>query len=162
MRDGQDTASRCAPIIAPAIPAAVRRSASCWASEYSRQALARQLKRDITVGYLRWLGSVRNQGIVDASVSLLNENLRVNESLFRNGKVTEDQVLRARAELLQVTQQSRDAENLAAQARSYLNFLLNRRLTYRPNAEVEAMHATTRSPNCARAPTTARFRLSRT
>ena len=65
-------------------------------------ALARRLKRDITVGYLRWLGSVRNQGIVDASVALLNENLRVNESLFRNGKITQDQVLRARAELLQV------------------------------------------------------------
>ena len=98
------------PIIAPAIPAAVRAQRELLgASEYSRQALARRLKRDITVGYLRWLGSVRNQGIVDASVALLNENLRVNESLFRNGKITQDQVLRARAELLQVTQQSRDA-----------------------------------------------------
>jgi outer membrane protein len=136
------------PIIAPAIPAAVRAQRELLgASEYSRQALARRLKRDITVGYLRWLGSVRNQGIVDASVVLLNENLRVNESLFRNGKITQDQVLRARAELLQVTQQSRDAENLAAQARSYLNFLLNRPLdTPLENAEVEAnVTATTRA-----------------
>ena len=136
------------PIIAPAIPAAVRAQRELLgASEYSRQALARRLKRDITVGYLRWLGSVRNQGIVDASVSLLNENLRVNESLFRNGKVTEDRVLRARAELLQVTQQSRDAENLAAQARSYLNFLLNRSLDAPlENAEVEKnVTATTRA-----------------
>jgi hypothetical protein len=136
------------PIVALAIPAAVRAQRELLgASEYSRQALARQLKRDITVGYLRWLGSVRNQGIVDASVVLLNENLRVNDSLFRNGKITQDQVLRARAELLQVEQQSRDAKNLAAQAQSYLNFLLNRPLdTPLENAEMEAsISATTRA-----------------
>jgi outer membrane protein TolC len=136
------------PLIAPAIPAAVRAQRELLgASEYSRQALARRLKRDITVGYLRWLGSVRNQGIVDASVTLLKENLRVNDSLFRNGKVTQDQVLRANAELLQVTQQSRDARNLAAQAQSYLNFLLNRPLdTPLENAEVDAnISATTRA-----------------
>jgi outer membrane protein len=136
------------PLIAPVIPAAVRAQRELLgASEYSRQALARRLKRDITVGYLRWLASVRNQGIVDASVALLNENLRVNESLFRNGKVTQDLVLRARAELLQVTQQSRDARNLAAQAQSYLNFLLNRPLdTALENAEVAAgVSATTRA-----------------
>jgi outer membrane protein TolC len=128
------------PIIAPAIPAAVRAQRELLgASEYSRQALARRLKRDITVGYLRWLMAVRNQGIVDASVTLLNENLRVNDSLFRNGKITQDQVLRARAELLQVTQQSRDAQNLASQAQSYLNFLLNRPLdSPLENAEITA------------------------
>ncbi len=136
------------PIIAPAIPAAVRAQRELLgASEYSHQALARRLKRDITVGYLRWLMAVRNQGIVDASVTLLNENLRVNDSLFRNGKITQDQVLRARAELLQVTQQSRDAQNLASQAQSYLNFLLNRPLeTPLENAEVSAgVSATTRA-----------------
>ena len=68
------------PLIAPAIPAAVRAQRELLgASEYSRVALARRLKRDITVGYLRWLMAVRNQGIVDASVTLLNENLRVND-----------------------------------------------------------------------------------
>src|SRR4029078_7305024 len=109
------------------------------ASEYSHQALARRLKRDITLGYLRRLMAERKQGIVDASLTLLNENLRVNDSLFRNGKITQDQVLRARAELLQVTQQSREAENAAAQSRSYLNFLLNRPLdTALENVEVGA------------------------
>ncbi len=136
------------PIIAPAVPAAVRAQRELLgASEYSRQALARRLKRDITVGYLRWLAAVRNQGIVDASVTLLNENLRVNDSLFRNGKITQDQVLRARAELLQVMQQSREARNLASQAQSFLNFLLNRPLeTPLENAEVAAdVTATTRA-----------------
>jgi outer membrane protein len=117
------------PIIAPVIPAAVRAQRELLgASEYARTSLARRLKRDITVGYLDWLSATRTRGIVDASVALLNENLRVNDSLHRNGKITQDQVLRARAELLAVTQQSREARNGASQAQSYLNFLLNRPL----------------------------------
>ena len=128
------------PLFQLAIPAAVRAQRELLgASEYSHVALARRLKRDITVAYLNWLSAVRTQGIVDASVSLLNENLRVNDSLFRNGKITQDQVLRARAELLAVTQQSREAQSGAAQAQSYLNFLLNRPLdTALENAEVTA------------------------
>ena len=66
--------------------------------------------------------------IVAASEALLRENLRVNESLFDNGKITEDQVLRAKAELLDVEQQKREVENLATQAHSFFNFLLNRDL----------------------------------
>jgi outer membrane protein TolC len=128
------------PLLNAAIPAAVRAQRELLgASEYSRQALGRRLKRDITVGYLGWLAAVRTQGIVDASVALLNENLRVNDSLHRNGKITQDQVLRARAELLAVTQQSREARNGASQSQSYLNFLLNRPLdTALDNAEVAA------------------------
>jgi outer membrane protein TolC len=128
------------PLFQLAIPAAVRAQRELLgASEYAHVALARQLKRDITVGYLHWLSAMRTQGIVDASVALLNENLRVNDSLHRNGKITQDQVLRARAELLAVTQQSREAQNLAAQAQSYLNFLLNRPLdTALENADVAA------------------------
>ena len=136
------------PLIAPAIPAAVRaQRESLSASEYSREALARRLKRDITVGYLSWASAVRTQGIVDASLALLNENLRVNDSLFRNGKITQDQVLRARAELLAVTQQSREARNGASQSQSYLNFLLNRPLDTRlEDAQIVAdVSATTRA-----------------
>jgi outer membrane protein len=136
------------PLIAPAIPAAVRAQRELLgASEYSRQAVARRLKRDITVGYLSWASAMRTQGIVDASLALLNENLRVNDSLFRNGKITQDQVLRARAELLAVTQQSREARNGASQAQSYLNFLLNRPLdTALEDAQIGAdVGATTRA-----------------
>jgi outer membrane protein TolC len=135
------------PLLAPVIPAAVRAQRELLgASEYARTALARRLKRDITVGYLGWLSAMRTRGIVDASLVLLNENLRVNDSLHRNGKITQDQVLRARAELLAVTQQSREAQNGATQARSYLNFLLNRPLdTPLEEADVSAnVSATTR------------------
>lgn len=129
------------PVYAPAIPASVRaQRAQLAASEYARLALARRLKRDITVGYLDWLRATKTVAIVEASRLLLVENLRVNESLFRNGRLTEDQVLRARAELLEVEQQHRESENLAQQSRRWLNFLLNRPLDSALEAtEVEAV-----------------------
>lgn len=117
------------PIYSPGIPAAVRaQRAQLEGAQFARIAFARRLKRDITVGYLDWLRAGKTLNIVDASVALLAENLRVNESLYRNGKITQDQVLRAKAESLEVQQQSREARNLQSQARSYLNFLLNRPL----------------------------------
>jgi outer membrane protein TolC len=117
------------PIYAPAIPAAIRaQRAALEASEFGRIAFARRLKRDVTVAYLDWLKASKTVDIVQSSVSLLEENLRVNESLFRNGKITQDQVLRARAEMLASVQQLREARNGQSQARSYLNFLRNRPL----------------------------------
>lgn len=117
------------PLYAPAIPAAVSaQRSSLEASEFARSAVARRLKRDVAVAYLDWLRASKSVRIVDASETLLAENLRVNDSLHRNGKITQDQVLRARAELLEVQQQSREARNLTDQSRSFLNFLLNRPL----------------------------------
>ncbi len=117
------------PIFAPAIPAAVRaQRALLNSSNYRRMAIARGLRRDITLAYVDWLKARNSVGIVASSEDLLRENLRVNQSLFDNGKITEDQVLRARSELLAVEQQKREASNLSDQARSYFNFLLNRDL----------------------------------
>ena len=117
------------PLYAPAIPAAVRaQRALLDASRFNRMAVARALRRDVTIGYLDWLKARSAVDIVSASQALLRENLRVNESLFDNGKVTEDQVLRAKTELLAVEQRLRETENLATQAQSFFNFLLNREL----------------------------------
>ncbi|MEP7243363.1 MAG: TolC family protein [Gammaproteobacteria bacterium] len=117
------------PLYAPAIPAAVRaQRALLESSEFGRMAVARRLKRDVTVAYLDWLKATKTVDIVQANVALLEENQRVNESLFRNGKVTQDQVLRARAELLAVVQELREARNGQSQTRSYVNFLRNRPL----------------------------------
>lgn len=117
------------PLYAPAIPAAVRaQRALLDASSFNRMAIARALRRDITVAYVDWLKARSSVEIVAASEALLQENLRVNESLFGNGKITEDLVLRAKAELLEVEQQKRETQNLATQAQSYFNFLLNRQL----------------------------------
>src|SRR5215468_9706331 len=117
------------PLYAPAIPAAVRaQRAQLEAEQFNRMAVARRLKRDVSVGYLNWLKATHTIRIVAASVELLAENVRVSDSLYRNGKVTQDYVLRARAELLAVEQQLRDARNNETQLRSYANFLMNRAL----------------------------------
>jgi outer membrane protein TolC len=117
------------PLFNPAIAAAVRaQSALLDAGTYRRMALARTLRRDIVTAYVDWLNARSSMEIVAASAGLLQENLRVNGSLFDNGKVTEDQVLRAKAELLEVVQQQHDTANRAAQAQGYFNFLLNREL----------------------------------
>ncbi len=117
------------PLYAPAIPATFRaQSAALDSTQFARQALARRLERDVTVGYLDWLRARSSVEIVESSLGLLKENLRVNDSLYVNGRVTQDQVLRARAELLEVQQQRREAANLAARSSQLVNFLLNREL----------------------------------
>jgi outer membrane protein TolC len=117
------------PLYAPAIPAAFRaQRASLDSTTFARQALARRIERDVTVGYLDWLRALANVEIVSSSVALLQENLRVNDSLYTNGRITQDQVLRARAELLEVQQQLREAGNLASRSQQLVNFLLNRPL----------------------------------
>jgi outer membrane protein TolC len=117
------------PLYAPMLPAAAAAArAGVRAAGFGHEALANALRRDVTVAYLGWLKAGAGARIVAESVTLLQENLRVNESLEAHGKVTEDQVLRARAELLGVQQQASEAENGVRQAASYLNFLLNRPL----------------------------------
>lgn len=117
------------PLYAPAIPAAYRaEDAQLAGFRQARVALARQLERDISVGYLDWLAARNSVAIAGASLDLLAENLRVNESLYANGRITRDQVLRARSELLEVKQQKREIENLESRARQFVNFLLNRDL----------------------------------
>jgi len=123
------------PLYAPAIAAAVRaQSALLDAGTYRRMAIARTLRRDITTAYVNWLNARSSMEIVAATEALLQENLRVNTSLFDNGKIAEDQVLRAKAELLEVEQQRREAGTLAIQAQGFFNFLLNRNL----RAEIES------------------------
>jgi len=117
------------PLYVPTIPATVRvRRSLLEASEFARLALIGRLRRDITVGYIDWLRASRGVSLIEASRSLLAENLRINESLFRNGKITQDQVSRAQAELLAVEQQLTEVRNLRDQSASYVNFLLNRPL----------------------------------
>lgn len=114
------------PLYAPAIGHGVAsRLAQVEAEEAARQIYARGLIRDVRLAYYDWRRALSASAIVASSAELLGENLRVNRSLFENGKVTHDQVLRAQAELLAVQQQQREAQNQVDLARSYLNFLRN-------------------------------------
>lgn len=117
------------PLYAPAIGAGIAAAdATLAATDAAREAYERTLVRDIEVAYLDWLRANASLQIVDASRELLAENLRVNQVLHDNGKITLDQVLRAQAEMLSVEQQSQFVGNAVTQARNYFNFLLNRPL----------------------------------
>ena len=117
------------PLYQPAIPAAVAAQRELLSSEQlARLALSRQLRRDVTVAYARYLQALDAQRIAQATAELLEENQRVLDSLYRNGSVTQDQVLRAKAAALGATQQTVAAASAVSGAANYVNFLLNRPL----------------------------------
>jgi outer membrane protein TolC len=59
---------------------------------------------------------------------LLAENIRVNEKLFENDKITIDAVYRSRSELSKHDQLVAEAEKYNRTTKAYFNFLLNRKL----------------------------------
>lgn len=102
------------------------------ASRHALEAYRLRLARDVRQAYYRWLTARESIGVLEATAALAAENERVNESLYRNGKVTRDFKLSAEAEHLEIAQQllrARAAEDLA---RRYLNLLRNAPLEREP------------------------------
>jgi outer membrane protein len=95
------------------------------AASAGRIALAGRIERDMREAYYRWLQARAQIGIFDATLELASENRRVNESLFRNGKITRDLVFRAEADQLEVAQSQLGARNTERLAQSYVNLLRN-------------------------------------
>ena len=90
-----------------------------------RTALAGRIARDMREAYYRWLQARAQIGIFEATLELAAENRRVNDSLFRNGKITRDLVFRAEADELEVEQSRLGARNSERLAQSYVNLLRN-------------------------------------
>jgi outer membrane protein len=90
-----------------------------------RAALAGRIERDMREAYYRWLQARAQIGIFEVTLELATENRRVNDSLFRNGKITQDLVYRAEADQLEVEQQELGARNGTRLAQSYVNLLRN-------------------------------------
>jgi outer membrane protein len=95
------------------------------AASAARVALAGRIERDMREAYYRWLQARAQIGIFDATLELATENRRVNESLFRNGKITRDLVFRAEADQLEVQQSQLGAQNAERLAHSYVNLIRN-------------------------------------
>lgn len=89
----------------------------------------RELKAEIKKAYYRFLQTHYVRQLLNQTLELVQENVRVNESLYRNDKVTIDVVDRSKAEYSKVEQQIADAEKNNRVSAAYLNFLLNRPLT---------------------------------
>ncbi len=123
----QDTSvSFTQPLYDPRIPAGRAAAESQYeAAAAGRAALAGRIARDMREAYYKWLQSRVQIDILQATLDLASENRRVNESLFRNGKITRDLVFRAEADELEVEQSQLGAHNTERLAQSYVNLLRN-------------------------------------
>ncbi|HSN69993.1 MAG TPA: TolC family protein [Steroidobacteraceae bacterium] len=123
-REQETAISLSQPIYDPRLGAAARASRhEVAASEQARQALRATVLRDVRQGYFALLAADESVRILEASIELARANVAVNESLYRNGRVTRDLVFRAEADLLEIEQQRLEAANLTRQARSLINIL---------------------------------------
>jgi outer membrane protein TolC len=94
-------------------------------AQAAREALAGRIDRDMRGAYYRWLEAGERRGILEAALELARANVRVNQSLYANGKITPDLVYRADADLLEVQQTLLGARNAERLAQSYANLIRN-------------------------------------
>ncbi|MDP9139184.1 MAG: TolC family protein [Pseudomonadota bacterium] len=113
-----------APLYAPALWAqADALSAQHGAVSAAREAFARALVREVKRAYYGAVQADASERILASAVGLLEEDVRVSQSLVDAGKATRDRVLRAQAERLAIVQRQDQAALAAAQARRQLNAL---------------------------------------
>jgi outer membrane protein TolC len=86
----------------------------------------RTLAADIQRAYYGYASAARVVDIWDATLPVLDENLRVSERLLAAGTVTPDVVLRARAERAEARQSLAEARRDRDAARRVVNLLLDR------------------------------------
>ncbi|MFM1885761.1 MAG: hypothetical protein RL026_918 [Pseudomonadota bacterium] len=114
------------PLYAPGLGAAVdAQRARVAGSGAGREALQRQVRRDMWQAYARHLQAVGRVDVLAEAVGVLQSNLRAVEALHREGSVTRDQVLRAQAELLGLQQQWQTAQVAVVESRAWVNALRN-------------------------------------
>jgi outer membrane protein len=89
------------------------------------EAYKRYLVAEIKSAYYNHLKSVGVRRLVENTLILLEENVRVNERLYNNNLVTIDNIYRSQAELAKMEQQQSEAERMDKSTAAYLNFLVN-------------------------------------
>lgn len=88
----------------------------------------RELVKDIKTAYYRYYQATKAVSIYQAALVLVQENIRVNESLYRNGSRNATALTRAKAEQQKTEALINQQQNNVKNARNYFNFLLNREL----------------------------------
>ena len=87
---------------------------------------ARQLAADVQMAYVNYARAARVHELYVNTHALVSENVRVNERLLANGKVTPAALHRAIAERSDIEQQVAQAQQNQSAAARYFNFLLGR------------------------------------
>ena len=117
------------PVFNPAIRANHDASKSLRGLQGAQlRAATRRLAADIQSAWLQHASASRVVDVFRSTLSLVRENVRVNERLLSSGSITPDAVLRAKADLSEVEQQLAVAEERRDGARRAWNLLLNRPL----------------------------------
>jgi len=89
----------------------------------------RELAKEIKMAYYNYMMSGHAILILEGALSIVKQNLKLNESLLRNGKGLPAYVTRAESEVMDVENQLLNARNSEINAIAYFNFLLNKPLT---------------------------------
>jgi len=89
----------------------------------------RELVKEVKTAYYRLLQAEQAVAIYRNAVELVQQNLKVQQSLLRNGKGLPAYVSRAESELKNVETELRNAEAEVLNAQAYINFLRNKPLT---------------------------------
>lgn len=92
------------------------------------QSYKRSLVFEIKQAYFNYMKAVELLHLLENTMPVLNENLRVNKRLFENDKVTRDVILRSESEISRLEENIAAASGSTNVARAYFNFLLNRPL----------------------------------
>lgn len=90
-----------------------------------RHAAMRQLAADVQQAWLGYATTVRAVETLEATLPVLDENVRVSERLIQNGQATPDVLLRARAERSELLQQLEETRRQRESARRGFNLLRN-------------------------------------
>lgn len=85
-----------------------------------------ELISEVTNAYYKYIQTVELLKIIDESKKLVNENINFNKKLFKNNKVTYDNVLRAKTEFVKLEQKEIEYNKLNTTSKAYFNFLLNK------------------------------------
>lgn len=96
------------------------------AGRSSVETYRRELVKEVKTAYFNYLKAVEGVTLFENAKTLVEENLRTSESLYRNHQVTIDEVYAAEAQVQSVEQQLAQARKQERVAGAYFNFLLNR------------------------------------
>ncbi len=86
----------------------------------------RELAKEIKTAYFKYLQSIEAIKIYESALTLVNENKRINQSLYKNDKVNETVVIRAENEVTKFESLKENALQNSNSAKAYFNFLLNK------------------------------------
>jgi outer membrane protein TolC len=128
------------PLYEPRLrPAVAANQAEVDRATANLDGLRARVVRDTQQAYYLWIATQQAVLVLDATLELAQANLAANESLYRNGRITRDLVLRAEADLLEVEQQRIAAASRVRIAQGYVNLLRNAPLAAPlPRADIDA------------------------